>query len=442
MKKQFILSLAFVAFLLGNQWNNLTAQCSSFNASTYQERGKYKTTGDAALDQRFNDEQEYLESFFGVKVDLFMLDDRGAPNAWAKCDHPEHRWTYDGMISFGFHMLQDQLWGNGKGSLAVAGVLAHEFAHIYQCKANTPFGYGNHRRELQADFLAGFYLGNRGYVAESRIREFAQSLFEIGDDEFWDKKHHGTSEQRVTIMYEGFNARNMTLEQAFEHSNQLLRTEGYNRGGSPGRDINTKLPSRSQQRPIVAKTPRPRREFQDRTYVLGIANAPYLSYSLDSIQTYGISAGQLKNKGIGVYGNFTFSPSAFESGEYYTINDYGQSSDSYTILQPTGRQKVGRWELMLGMNKKLFRPFWLQLGAGVYRSKTLWEVNRYYEYNGEYQSTNWVVNTDRATFEPAIEAGLVLNLKWLTLNYSIKNYGLTTTQWFQKVGIGISFESY
>jgi hypothetical protein len=175
---------------------------------------------------------------------------------------------------------------------------------------------------------------------------------------------------------------------------------------------------------------------------MGIANTPYLSYSLDSVQTYGISVGQLKNHGIGIYGNFTFSPAAFETGEYYSINNYGQSSDGFYVLQPTGRKKSGQWEAVVGVNKKLFRPFWLQLGAGVYRSNTLWEVNRYYEYNGEYQSTNWVRNTDQSIYEPAIEAGLILNLKWLTLNYSIKNYGLNTDRWFQKVGIGISFESY
>ncbi len=95
--------------------------------------------------------------------------------------------------------MLDGLIGN-----ALAGIMAHEHAHILQF-SNGIRGPGQ-SLELHADFMAGWYMGFKVLAGTPSIdiRVLATSLFNKGDYDFNSPQHHWTPQQRVQVMAEGF----------------------------------------------------------------------------------------------------------------------------------------------------------------------------------------------------------------------------------------------
>jgi uncharacterized protein len=93
------------------------------------------------------------------------------------------------------------------GDAALAYILAHEYAHA----AQTIGGFRPRNItliELQADCLAGFYMGAMPNVTFDRqdIEQIAQTAYQVGDYEFNNRQHHGTPEQRARAVLTGFQA--------------------------------------------------------------------------------------------------------------------------------------------------------------------------------------------------------------------------------------------
>lgn len=93
------------------------------------------------------------------------------------------------------------------GDAALAYLLAHEYAHAMQrafgFKPNiTPIS------ELQADCLAGLYLGLVTNITfdESDVEEIKYFAYKIGDYDTWAEDHHGTPQQRMDAVSIGINA--------------------------------------------------------------------------------------------------------------------------------------------------------------------------------------------------------------------------------------------
>ncbi|CAL2078754.1 hypothetical protein [Tenacibaculum sp. 190524A02b] len=192
--------------------NQSIAQCfSGGGINNYNNLSK--TTGNTTLDAQFNQEKGLIENVFKVSVDLWIMDDGNSPNALANCQSRNPR-VYDGTVRFGKNLMVNELYTMTKGGYAVAGILAHEFAHILQCKKNSAFRARD--RELQADFLAGFYIGRKSYLYNTNIKNFANSLFDAGD--WYDPSHHGTPVERVNSMVAGFKSRNESVETAYLNS--------------------------------------------------------------------------------------------------------------------------------------------------------------------------------------------------------------------------------
>ena len=107
------------------------------------------------------------------------------------------------------------------GGAAVAGIAAHEGAHILQffSPVGRLLARGDTARtmELHADFLAGYYFGATGRTERS-IDVFGESLFERGDYDFNSRDHHGTPDERLEAMHRGFREadRGAGLAQAVE----------------------------------------------------------------------------------------------------------------------------------------------------------------------------------------------------------------------------------
>lgn len=203
---------------------SIYSQCLSGTISSYTSL--FKTTGNQILDSKFNSEKSLIEGVFNISVDLWLMNDGNNPNALANCESRDP-YSFNGTVRFGVTLLRDELYTMSKGEYAVAGILAHEFAHVLQCVMNCPLQARN--RELQADFLAGYYLGRKSYFYSSNIRSFAISLFDKGD--WYDPSHHGTPTERVNSMVDGFNSRNLTLKDAYKNS--LNNNQGDSRTKIP-----------------------------------------------------------------------------------------------------------------------------------------------------------------------------------------------------------------
>ena len=195
------------------------SQC--FNGHFSRTGSVLKTTGNSILDSKFNSEKINIDLTFAVATDLYIMDDSGSPNALASCG--SNIGDFDGTVRFGRNLLVNELYNSNKGEIAIAGILAHEIAHVTQCKFMSPLQA--QYRELQADFLAGYYLGTRGDISYERLKRFYISLYEKGD---WsDPTHHGTPVQRVNAMLSGFEVSNLNFKDAY------IKSLEYIRGKSP-----------------------------------------------------------------------------------------------------------------------------------------------------------------------------------------------------------------
>lgn len=173
----------------------------------------YESTGDENLDNMLYHYKNKMENLFDVQTYMYIYNDSENPNAIAvRCT--DFSKCKDGIILLGYNMLNEELSKSNYKEYAIVGVIAHEFAHILQYEEEEDLP--NKLLELHADFLAGYYLGKHGF-SEEEIEVFAQSLFEMGDYNFWDPDHHGTPEERVKAMVAGFmvGSSNQSVDEAY-----------------------------------------------------------------------------------------------------------------------------------------------------------------------------------------------------------------------------------
>lgn len=186
-----------------------------------------KSTGNAALDAKFNAEGNRLYATFGINPNMFLFDDGRSPNAFASPQNTLNGYT--GSVYFGVTLLRSELWSMSKGEAAVAGIMAHEFAHILQVSRG--LDAPSRTRELQADYLAGYYLGKKGLIGQLSLPAFAESLFEKGDYQFRSPSHHGTPAERVAAMKAGFDDSGSTLGDAYDNGLAFVNGGTANDGG-------------------------------------------------------------------------------------------------------------------------------------------------------------------------------------------------------------------
>jgi uncharacterized protein len=91
------------------------------------------------------------------------------------------------------------------GDAALAYILAHEYAHAVQINSGSRLRNIT-KIELQADCLAGYYMGVMPDVSFDRqdIDEIAGIAYQVGDYEFNNRQHHGTPKERARAVLVGF----------------------------------------------------------------------------------------------------------------------------------------------------------------------------------------------------------------------------------------------
>jgi len=166
-----------------------------------------ESSGDTRLDRSLGIVLADLAGKFKVRPGFGYFDDRGSPNALAL---PDSRLSAsEGTVLFGREMLSTYL-KNASGDMFIMGICAHEFAHIVQ------FFSGFYERltkgqqtkklvELHADFLSGYYIGLRKMnYTSAELVSLGRSWESIGDSSYTDPQHHGTPEERLQAVEQGY----------------------------------------------------------------------------------------------------------------------------------------------------------------------------------------------------------------------------------------------
>jgi hypothetical protein len=164
------------------------------------------------VDEAFDREGRELVDAFRVTPAGGFFDDTGSPNAFAT---PEQMFDNgpDGTIIFGLTLLAQEARRDGVG-VGVIGIFAHEFAHIRQIRDRRLAEVATPVRELHADYLAGWYLAQRGFLSPA-VAPALQSFFEKGDYGYFSPNHHGTPEQRLRAIMSGLLDQSTSIDAAF-----------------------------------------------------------------------------------------------------------------------------------------------------------------------------------------------------------------------------------
>jgi hypothetical protein len=184
-------------------------------------------TGIQFIDNAFVVEMNGLISRFGVRPAAYVLDEPGVENGFATRDRYNPRWV-DGTVVITLALIKAELGKTGQyNNFTMPAIMAHEFGHIYQFKRNSQMP--TKLLELQADYLAGWYMGNREGSSQYGINAFrqdSQSFFEKGDYNFNSPTHHGTPEERNAAILEGYRNASLSLGAVYAKSTQFVNGMG------------------------------------------------------------------------------------------------------------------------------------------------------------------------------------------------------------------------
>ncbi|NVK44351.1 MAG: hypothetical protein HWE39_24210 [Oceanospirillaceae bacterium] len=178
-----------------------------------------RSSGNIQIDQWIQFELNPILQIFNLNSKFFFYDDGDNPNALATCDCNSSG-SCDGIVKFGKNLLYQETYSYNGGRDAVIGVLAHEFAHILQCKRQ--WFDRDKKKELHADFMAGYILGQKANFQFTNIASFANTLFQLGSDSFSDEASHGNPEERVRYMTLGSYYRSLNANDAYDVGKRWL----------------------------------------------------------------------------------------------------------------------------------------------------------------------------------------------------------------------------
>jgi hypothetical protein len=225
-RRQLFLGLLFAGVVRPAFAQNIEPEYCSWNASELQNFKTYGSSGNGKIDRAIIAELKKILKIFPIDPGFKFIDDQ-SPNAFAIPDNVVAGTT--GTVFIGLRLINNEFSQSEYGGVAVAGICAHECAHVYQM--NTGYmsalsGPTAKLVELHADYLAGFYLGKDGSHPSAHIDLFAQSLYSRGDYNFNNRQHHGTPEQRLAAMQKGYGAGadNVDLSEAADDGSTFVKS--------------------------------------------------------------------------------------------------------------------------------------------------------------------------------------------------------------------------
>ena len=97
-------------------------------------------------------------------------------------------------------------------NFTLPAILAHEVGHIVQFHEGSRLA--TKPKELQADYLAGWYMANRDRSdqwSETSVQQNMSGFFRLGDYDYNSPDHHGTPNERFAALVAGFRNANLSL---------------------------------------------------------------------------------------------------------------------------------------------------------------------------------------------------------------------------------------
>jgi hypothetical protein len=181
--------------------------CAAAGQGAPQAEALLQSTGDGNLDRILAAEMIEQSRYYGIRP-AFML--YSGPNQNALATTRTRLENTQGTILYNLGFLQSQLKSGQWGGTVVAGVLAHEFGHIYQFfSAYASRLQGMHAtvkfQELHADFLSAFYMAKKFVASGVKLNDYFDAFYALGDYQFDQKDHHGTREERYIAIKAGYN---------------------------------------------------------------------------------------------------------------------------------------------------------------------------------------------------------------------------------------------
>jgi hypothetical protein len=179
------------------------SQCYN-NNSAFDEDNFFKSY-DQKLDVSINSELNNLKKVFQVDVHFnYGIEKNMGGNAEFNphCFKESCENKCNGTVILGLYCVKETILKKYGENIIIA-ILAHEFGHAIQSKNNMP-EMDSKYPELHADFLAGFYIGQRGLIDKSLLESFSNEFYNRGDNFFYSSDHHGTPDERKCAFLEGY----------------------------------------------------------------------------------------------------------------------------------------------------------------------------------------------------------------------------------------------
>jgi hypothetical protein len=181
--------------------------CAAADKGAPEEGDILDSSGDPNLDRILAAEMITQSKFFGLRP-AFLLYDGVNENAIATPATVLDR--TQGTILYNLPFLKKQLLSTEWGGTVVSGVIAHEFAHIFQFHSEYMSRLAElHQtvkfQELHADFLSAFYMGRKHVSSPLKLNDYFDQFYNLGDYEFDRKDHHGTKAERYFATKAGYN---------------------------------------------------------------------------------------------------------------------------------------------------------------------------------------------------------------------------------------------
>jgi hypothetical protein len=181
----------------------------------FTRNGHFRKSGnpeiDVELDKAVRIAAQILDvnpAFGFFDPDKFAVNEQDGMNAFAQARNAETLPGTRGIVGFGMGRFRTELYGHDESGTTVMAIIAHEFGHILQYDRGYRLAITTLQCEINADFLAGYYLARRKLAVPSVVFERAAHLFErLGRAGNGDpNRTHGDSRERVAAAEAGFRA--------------------------------------------------------------------------------------------------------------------------------------------------------------------------------------------------------------------------------------------
>jgi hypothetical protein len=178
----------------------------------FDQRRALKTTGNLEIDRQLNRAIKVAAGILGVNPAFGFFD----PDRFIGDDEMEATTAFaiglnlvpgtSGTVAFGMTRFRSELYGYDDTGTSVMSIIAHEFGHVVQTdrRYQNSIDYGNPNSvEINADFLAGYYLGVRKLSVPSLQFDKAEQMFARTGNPRPDRRH-GNAQERVDAARAGF----------------------------------------------------------------------------------------------------------------------------------------------------------------------------------------------------------------------------------------------